>query len=98
MIYNIEIKDLVREKINDISNSIYRFSFSKESSKKVYNQIYKEIFSLKIFPNRFPEFNKNFRVLTINKKYRVFFRVDDENMNVIVSRIFYSSEDYSDKF
>lgn len=96
MIYNIEIKDNVRKKINDISNYIYRFSFSKESSKKVYNKIYEWIFSLKIFPNRFPEFNSKYRVLTINKKYRVFYKIDEENQTIIVSSIFSSNEDYLD--
>jgi len=98
MIYNIDIKDSIRERINEISNYIYKFTFSIESTKKVYNHIYKEIFSLKIFPNRYPKFNNEFRVLTISKKYRVFFKVDEENMIVEVSRIFFSSEDYFEKF
>jgi plasmid stabilization system protein ParE len=98
MIYEIKIKEEVREKINDISDYIYRFSFSKEIAIRTYNQIYKEIFSLKIFPNRYPKFNEKYRVLTINKRYRVFFIVDDDNMNITISRIFSSSENYIEIF
>jgi lipocalin len=57
-------------------------------------EIYKEIFSLKIFPNRCPQFNEKYRVLTINKRYRVFFIVSEENQKVIISRIFASFENY----
>ncbi|MDP2396495.1 MAG: hypothetical protein Q8M44_06645 [bacterium] len=69
-------------------------SFDFENSKTIMNNIYKDIFSLKIFPNRFPSFNDKFRVMTINKKYRVFFVVDEENTTIIDSRIFFSSENY----
>ena len=95
-LYNIRISDNVHNFIWDLWEYIFRFSFSYEKSKKVTDNIYKEIFSLKIFPNRFPEFDNKFRVLTINKKYRVFFKVDEDIMNVVVSKIFSSSEDYID--
>lgn len=97
-IYKVEIKDSVRETINEISEYIYRFSFSRESSRKVYDEIYKKIFSLKIFPKKYSKFNEKYRVITIDKKYRVFFKVDEEKEIVFVSAIFYSKEDYSYKF
>lgn len=96
-IYNVEIKDSVRIRINEISDYIFRFSFSKESTKKIYDNIYKDIFSLKIFPNRFPKFDEKYRVLTIDKKYRVFFIVDEKSLNIIVSRIFLSYENYIER-
>jgi len=95
-LYNIIIKDNVHDFIWDLWKYIFRFSFNYSTSKKITDHIYKEIFSLKIFPNRFPEFNNEFRVLTISKKYRVFFKVDEKNMNIIVSKIFSSSENYID--
>jgi hypothetical protein len=98
MIYEIEIKNLVREKINEISDYIYRFSFSKDIAKNTYNEIYKEIFTLKIFPNRYPCFNSKYRVLTINNNYRVFYKVNETKKVVIVSRIFSSYENYETKF
>ncbi|MDP2090539.1 MAG: hypothetical protein Q8K30_02975 [Candidatus Gracilibacteria bacterium] len=93
-IYNIKIRDSVHEFVGDLGEYIFRMSFDFENSKTIMNNIYKDIFSLKIFPNRFPSFNDKFRVMTINKKYRVFFVVDEENTTIIVSRIFFSSENY----
>ena len=97
-IYKVNIKDNVHEFIWELGEYIFRHSFSFDISKKVMDEIYKEIFSLKIFPNRYPDFNEKYRVLTINKKYRVFFLVDEDNMTVIVSRIFSSFEDYVSNF
>jgi len=93
-IYKIEIKDNVHEFIWELGEYIFKNSFSFEISNNIIDNIYKDIFSLKVFPNRFPEFNNNYRVLTINKKYRVFYIVDEENMKVIISRIFASVENY----
>ncbi len=93
-IYEVEIKNETREKINEISKYIYRTSFSKEIAYKNYDMIYKEIFSLKIFPYRFPMFNENYRVFTIDKKYRVFYKIDEEQEKIIVARIFSSYENY----
>jgi len=93
-IYKIEIKDNVHEFIWELGEYIFKNSFSFEISKNIIDNIYKDIFSLKVFPNRFPEFNNNYRVLTIDKKYRVFYIVDEENMKVIISRIFASVENY----
>lgn len=96
--YNIEIKDSVHDYIWELWEYIFRHSFDFETSKIVMENIYKEIFSLKIFPNRYPVFNDKYRVLTIDWKYRVFFIVDEENLNVIISRIFLSYENYLHKF
>ncbi len=97
-IYKIKIKDNVHEFIWELGEYIFRHSFNFYTSKKIIDQIYKDIFSLKIFPNRYQEFNKTYRVLTINKKYRVFFIVDEKNMNVVISKIFSSTENYIKQF
>jgi len=97
-IYNLEIKDNVHEFIWELWEYIFRYSFSIDVSKKLMDHIYKEIFSLKIFPNRFPKFNDKYRVLTIDKKYRVFYIVDEKNEKVIISRIFASVENYIEQF
>lgn len=94
-IYDIKIKDVVRRKVNDISNYIYRFSFSKDIVQKNYNMIFKEIFSLKIFPERFPKFNENYRVLTIKKRYRVLYKIEKDT--IVVSSIFSSYENYDEE-
>ncbi len=92
--YKLEIKEEVHKYIYEIWEYIFRFSFSFSISNKVVKDIYKNIFSLKIFPERFPKFNETYRVFTINKKYRVFYRIDEEKNKVVVSRIFSSYEDY----
>jgi len=97
-IYKIDIKNNVHEFIWELWEYIFRNTFNFTSSKKIVDEIYKEIFSLKIFPNRYTKFNNKYRVLTINKKYRVFYFVDEENMNVIISRIFSSHENYIEKY
>ena len=98
MIYKIEINNIVKEDILEISDSIYKKSFSKEISKKYYNEIYSKIYSLKIFPYRYPEFNENYRVLTIDRKYKVFFKINEKKNSVIISRIFSSRQNYFDNF
>jgi plasmid stabilization system protein ParE len=93
-IYNLEIKDSVHDFIWEIWEYIFRHSFNFNSSEKIINLIYKEIFSLKIFPYRCHDFNEIYKVLTINKRYRVFYRVLEEQKTVIISRIFASWENY----
>lgn len=97
-IYNVKIRDSVHEFIWDLWEYIFRMTFDFEISKKLMEKIYKDIFTLKIFPNRFSSFNEKYIVMTINKKYRVFFIVDEVNSTIIVSRIFFSSENYLEWF
>lgn len=97
-IYSIDIKDEVHEFIYDYSDYVFRFSFNRELSLKIFNRFYEKIFSLKIFPNRFPMFNQKYRVFTIDKKFRVFYQVDDENKKVIINQIFSSYENYDERF
>ena len=96
--YEIEIKNSVHDFIWELWEYVFRNSFSFESSKRCMDEIYKEIFSLVIFPNRCLKFNEKYKVLTINKKYRVFFIVDEKKGKVTVSRIFSSYEDYEEEF
>lgn len=71
--YNIFIKDEVFIYLKEYAEYIYRFSFSREIADKTVAWIIQEIFSLKIFPNRYPIFNSKYRVFTIKKKFRVFY-------------------------
>lgn len=77
-IYKIEIRDNVHEFIWELWEYIFRHTFNYESSKNNMDKIYKEIFWLKIFPNRYPKFNQKYKVLTINRKYRVFYIIDEK--------------------
>lgn len=96
--YNIIIKEWVFLYIKETWEYIYRFSFSRKIADEFVKNIMNKIFSLKIFPNRFPMFNQKYRVFTIDKKFRVFYQVDDENKKVIINQIFSSYENYDEKF
>ncbi len=96
MLYSIEIKDLWKIDINNITDYIFRFSFSINIAKKVYDEIYSAIFSLKLFPLRYPIYESDIRVMTIRGKYRVFYRVYDNKKLVIIYRIFASEQNYDD--
>ena len=94
-IYNIEIKDSVHNFLWELWEYLFMQSFSFQTSKRVIDEIYKEIFSLKIFPYRYESFNEKYRVLTVGKKYRIFYYVDENTNTVIVSQIFSSYQDYN---
>lgn len=93
-IYRVDISDEVHNFIYEQADYVFRISFSQEASQNIFNMLYKEIFSLKVFPNRFPIFNNKYRVFTIKKKFRVFYKVDEENLIVTVNQIFSSYENY----
>jgi len=92
--YNIEIKKSVLEDLNEISDYIFRFSFSQETANKIYDEIMGKILSLKIFPYMFPVFENEFRVMTVRKKYRVFYKINENQKTVIIEYIFWSEENY----
>jgi len=56
MFYEIVIRDQVHDDIIELTDYIYRFSFNKNISKKVYDNLYKSIFSLDFMPNRFEKY------------------------------------------
>ncbi len=75
--YNIEIKKSVLEDLDEISDYIFRFTFSQETSNKIHDEIMWKILSLKVMPYMFPVFEDNFRVMTVKRKYRIFYKVDE---------------------
>jgi hypothetical protein len=52
MFYKIEIPNIVKNDIFELSDYIYRMSFDSFVSKKIYDDLYKAIFSLDFLPNR----------------------------------------------
>ena len=92
--YNIEIKNSVLDDLNNISDYIFRFTFSQEISNKVHDEIMWKILSLKVMPYMFPVFENNYRVMTVNKRYRIFYNIDEISKTVIVQYIFWSEENY----
>jgi len=96
MIYKIKITQLAKLEIKNISNYIFMNSFSESIANKVYNEIYSKIYSLSIFPEIYPIYEKDYRVMTINKKYRVFYTVNNLDKIVTVKYVFSSSQNYKE--
>lgn len=94
--YDIKIKESVLQDLEEISEYIFRITYSIELANKIYDKIMASIISLKIFPYSFPVFENKFRVMTIDKNYRVFYKVDEHLKVVTIQYIFWSSEDYED--
>ncbi|MBS9775103.1 type II toxin-antitoxin system RelE/ParE family toxin [Candidatus Gracilibacteria bacterium] len=95
--YKIEIKDNVHIAIREIGEYIFRFSFNKTSSDTTVKNLYQEFFSLTIFPYRFPILNENYRVMTVDKKYRILYTVVEQDQTVIIAKIFSSYENYDEQ-
>jgi len=92
--YNVKIDDRANQDLNNILDYIFRFSFSIETTNKIYDEIISKIIWLKIFPNMYPVFVWDLRVMTIRNKYRIFYKVDEINKIVKVFYLFSSQEDY----
>lgn len=88
MFYNIVIRDLVHEDINELSDYIYRFSFSEEIASKIYNDIYSAIFSLDFLPYRFEKYIWEYRRLIVNWNYKIIYKIEEKNKKVIIIRVF----------
>ncbi len=90
--YAIEIKQWVYDKVKEIWDEIFRFTFNKESELIFYKEILRTIYSLRILPYRFPSYNSKYRVFIVSEKYVLFYRI--KNRKVIVVYLFYSKENY----
>ena len=93
--YKIIIPDYVMEDIFDIKEYIFRMSFSIETANKIYNEIMANILALKVFPLMYPFFKWNLRVMTVRKKYRVFYEINDFKKEVTIQYIFWVEQDYN---
>ena len=92
--YKIIIPEYVLKDIYKIKDYIFKVSFSIEISNKIYNEIMAHILNLKIMPKMYPVFKEDLRVMTVRKKYRVFYKIFEEKREVIIYYIFGVEEDY----
>ncbi len=90
----INFKISARQDLKNIKEYIFRMSFSLENSNKIYNEIMANIFALKIFPLMYPIFKWWIRVMTVRKKYRIFYEVNENKKEVIILYIFWAEQDY----
>lgn len=94
MLYEIEIPNIVHNNISELTDYIYRFSFDLNISRKIYDELYKSIFSLNFLPNRYEKYIWEYRRVIVKWSYRVIYRVDEENMKVIIIRIFRTEQNF----
>ncbi|MCP4523404.1 MAG: type II toxin-antitoxin system RelE/ParE family toxin [Candidatus Gracilibacteria bacterium] len=92
--YNIHVRESVITDLEELTEYIFRATFSRESAEEVYDKIMASIIGLKIFPFKYPIFEGNYRVMTVYNKYRIFYRVDKNNNEVIIQFIFSTDENY----
>jgi len=88
MFYNVDIRDAVFDDIFDLSEYVYRFSFSKEIAKNIYDDLYKAIFSLEFLPNRHEIHIWEYRRIIVKWNYKIIYKVEKNNKRVIVIRVF----------
>ena len=93
--YKIDFKISAKEDIEMIKQYIFKMSFSIDTANRIYNEIMASILTLKIFPSSYPIFKNDFRVLTIRKSYRVFYKIDDSSETVHIYYIFWTEQDYN---
>ncbi len=93
--YEIDLKTSAKEDLKNIKEYIFRMSFSIDTANKIYNEIMANILTLKVFPSAFPIFKNDLRVLTVRKKYRVFYKINELNKEVTVYYIFGTEQDYN---
>lgn len=88
MFYKIVIRDVVHEDIYELSEYVFRFSFSREISKKIYDDLYANIFSLDFMPNRYQVYFWEYRRIIVSWSYKIIYKVDEESKKVIIIRVF----------
>lgn len=94
--YNVTFKSNFYADLWEITDYIFRFSFNYSSTNKVYDEIMWKILWLKIFPNMYPVFEWDLRVMTVRNKYKIFYKVDEISKIVTIYYIFGSEENYEE--
>jgi len=93
MFYKVEIPNIVYNDIIELTDYIYRFSFDMSISKKVYDDLYKAIFSLDFLPNRYEKYIWEYRRIIVNWSYKILYRIDEDNSKVIIIRVIRSEQE-----
>lgn len=87
MFYKIVIRDQVHKDIFELSDYIYRFSFSREIATKVYDDLYSAIFSLNFLPYRFEKYLTEYRRIIVDWNYKIIYKIEEENKKIIIIRV-----------
>lgn len=97
MFYKIEIPKVVENDISELSDYIYRFSYDKEIARKVYDELYKSIFSLDFLPNRYQKYIWEYRRIIVKWSYKIYYKIDEINSKVIIIRILRSEQEETEE-
>ena len=87
MIYNVEIPETIIIDINNLTEYIFKTSFSKVIAKKIYDELYKKIFSLNFMPEMYQKYLWEYRRVIVNWSYKIIYKIDEENKKVIIIRV-----------
>jgi len=93
--YKIIFSEISKNDLNNISDIIFRFTFSKNITDNIYQKIITKIYSLQLFPYICTSY-KEYRIMLINKKYKVFYKVDENKKIIKIYRILFSSSNYQE--
>lgn len=93
--YKVKIEYDFFDDLNNISEYIFRSTFSKTITKNLSNEILKTLLVLNLFPLMYELKYKNFRCITI-KSYSIFYIVNENKKEVYVYRIFWQSQDFKE--
>lgn len=93
--YKVKIEDDFFEDLNNISEFIFRETFSKEITQKVSDDIVKTLLILNLFPLMYSKKYRDFRCIVI-KSYNIFYKVDEIKKEVYVYRIFWESQNFKE--
>jgi plasmid stabilization system protein ParE len=94
--YYIEISPDVDNDIIELTDYIYRMSFSENIAWNLYNELYAKIYSLSFMPEMYQKVLWEYRVALVKKTYRIFYRVEEENKKVIIVRIIRTDQNIED--
>lgn len=82
----------------ELKKSLYFFSYSYNTKRKLHHDIRNIVASLSIFPERYSKINKKFRTENIRKlpinKFVITYEVDNEKEEVYILHIFSKKQDY----
>lgn len=96
MFYEIEIPPIVVNDIQELSDYIYRFSFDADMSRKIYDDLYKKIFSLNFLPNRYETYIWEYRRIIVQWSYKIFYKIDEDHRKIIIVRVLRSENNSFD--
>jgi plasmid stabilization system protein ParE len=93
--YSLKINKSVYNFLQRLQNYIFNETQNIKTSEKVIDSILEKFNLLQDFPEIYQKFDKNYRVMTIDKKFRIFFKINKKYNSVVIHKIYSTSQNYS---